>query len=179
MAQRTDTFDLAALRLTPGEGRRLDSLAVPLGTFDFSGEAYAAAPSDVPVVLDISRMTGRGYSLRLRFEARVVGRCMRCLEEADPGFEVDAREVDVPGADDDDLTSPYVDEAEQLDLHRWARDAFALALPTQLVCRPECAGLCPDCGANLNEAGPDHHHERPPDPRWAKLRELELGDEDA
>jgi uncharacterized protein len=59
-----------------------------------------------------------------------------------------------------------------VDVSRWARDALALALPAQLVCREDCAGLCPDCGANLNTAGPEHHHDRAPDPRWAKLSEL-------
>ena len=59
-----------------------------------------------------------------------------------------------------------------LDLHAWARDALALALPVQLVCRADCAGLCPVCGADLNAAGPEHAHERAPDPRWAKLGEL-------
>jgi DUF177 domain-containing protein len=61
-----------------------------------------------------------------------------------------------------------------LELRRWARDALALALPTKLLCRPDCAGLCPVCGADLNETGPDHTHEREPDPRWAKLSELRL-----
>ena len=52
--------------------------------------------------------------------------------------------------------------------------AFALALPSKVLCSEDCAGLCPICAADLNEAGPEHHHESPPDPRWAKLRELEL-----
>jgi len=43
-----------------------------------------------------------------------------------------------------------------------------------LLCRKDCAGLCAVCGENLNAAGPDHRHEAEPDPRWAKLRELEL-----
>ena len=59
-------------------------------------------------------------------------------------------------------------------LRAWARDGLALAVPDQITCRPDCAGLCPECGADLNEAGPEHHHERAPDPRWAKLRELKL-----
>ena len=46
------------------------------------------------------------------------------------------------------------------------------ACPRNVLCREDCAGLCPACGANLNEAGPDHHHERAPDPRWAALSEI-------
>jgi uncharacterized protein len=49
-----------------------------------------------------------------------------------------------------------------------------LALPTQVLCRGDCAGLCAVCAADLNDAGPEHTHERPPDPRWAKLSELKL-----
>jgi len=61
-----------------------------------------------------------------------------------------------------------------LDLAGWARDAFALALPVQILCREDCAGLCPQCAVDLNEAGPEHRHEQEPDARWAKLRELKL-----
>jgi len=59
-----------------------------------------------------------------------------------------------------------------LDVGAWARDALALALPAAVLCQPDCAGLCPDCGENLNTAGPEHHHDSGPDPRWAKLSEL-------
>jgi uncharacterized protein len=43
-----------------------------------------------------------------------------------------------------------------------------------VLCREDCAGLCPVCAADLSEVGPGHTHEQAPDPRWAKLRELEL-----
>ena len=97
---------------------------------------------------------------------------MRCLADAEPTFEVQAREVSQPGGGEE-LQSPYV-EAGVLDVRAWARDALALALPTQILCRPDCAGLCAICGADLNQAGPDHVHDRPPDPRWAKLAELKF-----
>jgi uncharacterized protein len=102
----------------------------------------------------------------------VAGPCMRCLEPASPIVEVEAREVDRPGGGDE-LASPYV-TGETLDLSAWARDAFALAMPVKVLCRADCAGLCPVCAANLNEAPPEHHHEPAQDPRWAKLRELKL-----
>ena len=65
-------------------------------------------------------------------------------------------------------------DEEVLDLAAWARDAFALAAPVKVLCREDCAGLCPVCAADLNEARPGHHHETAPRPRWAKLRELKL-----
>ncbi len=172
MTQRTDSFDLGGLRLTSGEGRRLD-LAVALGDVEMSGERYSVTPAVVPVQLDISRTTGEGYALRLRFSAGVEGPCMRCLEPANPTFEIDAREISQPGEEDEELVSPYV-AGGLLDLAGWAHDALVLALPATLLCRPDCAGLCPICGENLNHAGPDHQHEPEPDPRWAKLSEIKF-----
>ena len=61
--------------------------------------------------------------------------------------------------DDEELRSPYVDD-DELDVGRWAHDAAVLALPTQVLCRPDCAGLCPVCGESLNDADPaDHEHD--------------------
>jgi uncharacterized protein len=172
MPARADSFDLARLNLRSGEGRRID-LEVELGSFRYGEAGYAAEPAVVPVRLDISRMTGNGWALRLRFDAALRGPCMRCLEEAAPTVSVDAREIDQPGGGDD-LESPYVD-GEELDLRQWAHDAFALALPAQVLCRPDCAGLCAQCGADLN-TDPGHTHGPTIDPRWAKLGELRLED---
>ncbi|MGI8557001.1 MAG: YceD family protein [Solirubrobacteraceae bacterium] len=174
MQDRTDNLDLGRLRLTSGEGRRFE-LEIALEALRFGGETYEIEPSVVPAALDISCMTRGGYALRLRFAASLTGPCMRCLEPAQPAIAVDSREVDQPGGGED-LASPYVN-GDTLDLAGWARDAFALAAPDQVLCRPGCAGLCPICAANLNqeEGGPtEHQHERAPDPRWAKLGELEL-----
>lgn len=174
MQPRTDIFDLGGLRMSTGEGRRFE-LAVALGGFEFSGEQYRTEPDLVEVRLDLSRTTANGYALRLRFEVAVSGPCMRCLADAAPGFTIDAREVSQPGGGED-LESPYVsDEAPvTLALRDWARDALALEIPPLLLCRADCLGLCTICGVNLNDAGPDHGHEPPPDPRWAKLSELRL-----
>lgn len=171
MPPRADTFDLATLRLTAGEGRSLE-LAQPIERFELGGQTYAVTPSPVPLRLDVSRTTHAGWALRLRFEVALEGPCMRCLEPAAPRFAVDAREFDQPDGGEE-LDSPYVTDQE-IDLAAWTRDALALALPAQLLCREDCAGLCPACGENLNLAGPEHAHESEPDPRWAKLRELEL-----
>ena len=171
MPQRTDIFELGRLGLTSGEGRRLD-LHVAVAPFDYGGQRYEVEPSLVPARLDVSRTTGNGWALRLRFEAGLQGPCMRCLEPAGLRFDVDSREVSVPGGSDE-LQSPYVGAEDELDLEAWARDALALVLPAQLTCRPDCAGLCPQCGANLNE-DPDHRHESGPDQRWAKLSELKF-----
>jgi uncharacterized protein len=171
MAPLTHLYDLASLRLRTGQGRRLD-LLVPLEGIALGGQEYAVEPAVVPLMLEVSRMAGQGYALRISFEAALSGPCMRCLMDAQPVLQIDAREVEVPGGEGD-LDSPYVQE-ETLDLAAWARDAFVLAAPVSVLCREDCMGLCPVCAVDLNEAGPEHSHESAPDPRWAKLRELKL-----
>jgi uncharacterized protein len=171
VAAKTHEFDMAGLRLAPGEGRRLE-LVVGIEPLMFGGERYNVEPAEIPVSLEVSRMAGLGYALRLHFAAALVGPCMRCLKQAERALEVDAREVDRPGGGEE-LSSPYLQD-ELLDLAGWARDALVLAAPPQVLCREDCAGLCPQCAADLNEAGPGHSHEQAADPRWAKLRELKL-----
>jgi uncharacterized protein len=171
MAAEYHTIDLDRLALKPGQAAKFD-LAVDPGGFKLGGNDYDIAERATDARVDISR-TATGYAMRLRFGATLTGPCVRCLGDAEIELEVDSREVDQPASRDEELLSPYV-EAGVLDLSRWAHDALALALPQQLVCRPDCAGLCPVCGESLNDAEPGaHDHEREPDPRWAKLRELQ------
>jgi uncharacterized protein len=168
---RAGELELAGLRLAAGEARQLE-LEVPIEPLVLGSERYAALPARVKARLDVSRMLGGGYALRLRFTASLTGPCMRCLKDAAPVIEVDAREVDRPG-EGEELDSPYVHD-ERLDIGAWAHDAFALAAPVKVLCREDCPGLCPVCAADLSEVGPDHAHERPRDQRWAKLSQLEL-----
>jgi uncharacterized protein len=170
MAGKTDVFDLGRLQLSSGQSRRVD-VRVELEELEFGGQRYSSRARLTDGLLDATR-TKHGYSLRLRFHAELDGPCMRCLEDSETGLAIDAREVDQPGGGDD-LSSPYVD-GDELDVRSWARDALALALPAQIVCRPECRGLCAVCGENLNEADPSHAHERPSDSRFAKLAEIKF-----
>lgn len=170
MPQLTDSIDLARQSMSSGEARRIP-LDVAVEPFQYGGQRYEVSPRNVPVVLDVSRTTGSGWALRLRFEVTVEGPCMRCLAPASPRVEVDAREVDQPGGGDE-LSSPYVDDGE-LDVTGWVRESLALAMPNQITCRPDCRGLCAHCGANLND-DPGHAHEQAPDKRWDKLSELKF-----
>jgi uncharacterized protein len=165
MGGTTDSFDLGRLNLHSGEGRRLQ-LEVALDRLTLGGQVYEVG-GRVPVILDVSHTTS-GWSLRLRFDVTLAGPCMRCLEPAERVVAIDAREVDQPGGGED-LRSPYIQD-EVLDVRSWARDALALDLPSTIVCKEDCAGLCAVCGENLN-ANP-HEHEKSIDPRWAKLSEL-------
>jgi len=169
MSTPVDSLDLSGMRLASGEGRRL-TVALRIEPIELAGETYVVEPQPISARLDISRTTGDGYALRLRFDAALVGPCMRCLAPAHADFDVDSTEVSQPG-EAPELDSPYILNG-LLDLAAWGRDALVLTLPPAILCRTDCAGLCIVCGADLNEAGPDHGHESVPDPRWAKLSEI-------
>jgi uncharacterized protein len=164
--------DLERLALSSGQARALE-LEIGLEPIELGGQTYSPAGGGDEARLDVSR-TSTGYALRLRFSTELSGPCVRCLEPATSELEIDAREVDQPMTNDEELRSPYVSDGE-LDVERWANDALVLAFPTQPLCRPDCAGLCSVCGQSLNDADPSaHRHEQPGDPRMAKLRELKL-----
>ncbi|HET6569976.1 MAG TPA: DUF177 domain-containing protein [Solirubrobacterales bacterium] len=173
MARTPSTIiDLARLSLAHGEGARLD-LPVGIEPLELAGQTYLPRGEEPTARLDASRPSN-GYAFRLRFPLRVEGPCMRCLAGAAVEVEIDAREVDQSHTEDEELRSPYVVD-DELDLGRWAHDAAILALPAQILCRPDCAGLCPACGESLNDADPAaHEHDKSTDPRWSKLRELNL-----
>ena len=152
MAARTDSFDLGRLRLTLRRGPPARA----------RGRARPAAVRRRDVRASSPPRSTRSSTSRARRTTatrcgcastrRSQGPCMRCLEPARPAIAVDAREVDQPG-DVEELRSPYVED-EVLDLHAWARDALALALPVQLLCRADCAGLCPVCGDGPQQRRP-------------------------
>ncbi|HTT95560.1 MAG TPA: DUF177 domain-containing protein [Solirubrobacterales bacterium] len=164
--------DLSRLNLSTGEGKRIE-LPVEPAPFELGGQTYLADPPKPRVRLEASRHAG-GFAFKLTFPIHIEGPCMRCLEPAALDVEVEAREVDQTGTDDAELRSPYIAD-DELDIGRWAHDAVMLTLPTQILCRPDCLGLCPDCGELLNDADPaDHEHEKPIDARWAALDDLKL-----
>jgi uncharacterized protein len=162
-------FDLRTLALRPGEQleKRID---VTLDPFVLGGQEYAVEPSEVPTTLRVTRATS-GTVLELGFEVRLEGPCFRCLADTGLDVAIDAREYESSDRDaSDEERSDYVTD-DRVDLSSWARDAVALALPDKILCRPDCAGLCPVCGKDLN-AEPHEHEEQESDPRWAALENL-------
>lgn len=99
------------------------------------------------------------------------GSCVRCLESIDYPLSVDFAELfvyDDRPADDDEARLV----GDLLDLETVIHDAVLLDLPTNPLCRPDCQGICPECGANFN-TDPDHAHAAPIDPRWSALESLQ------
>jgi len=162
-------FSLRNLRLRPGEEQH-EQLELELGPLTLGGVIYEPTPSVVPAELVVQRAQS-GDVFRLRFATRIEGPCMRCLDAAAVDVVVEAQEYESVDADDaDELHSEYVVDGD-LDVGAWAHDQVALGLPEPILCRPDCAGLCPVCGKNLNDE-PHLHEDVVTDPRWAALEAL-------
>lgn len=175
MAPITDILDLGQLGLKPGGGIHVD-LRVPVGDFVFSDQHYELAEDPAPVRVDVTRTTS-GNVIRIRLENEIQGPCMRCYGDYALALEIDHSEVHEPHLDED-LSSEYVDGLD-LDLAGLVRDAVGLALPTSISSPVDENGVCTECAgsaeqiAKLSDA-PAEESTPQPDPRWAKLRELEL-----
>lgn len=107
-------------------------------------------------------------------DAPIHGECARCLDELSDTVSVTITELYAyPDSATDSTTD--ADEVSRIvdgliDIEPVVHDAVMLALPQAPLCRPDCPGLCAECGGRRAELGPDHTHETI-DPRWAALLE--------
>ena len=162
-------FALRNLRLRPGEEHE-ELVSIAHEPFLLGGQSYAVVPPDTRARLIIQHTTG-GDVFRLVFPVALEGPCMRCLADARAELGVDSTEYqDANPNAPAELKTEYVIEGE-IDLTAWARDQIGFELPVQILCRPDCAGLCAICGRNLNDE-PHVHEDAPTDPRWAALEGL-------
>lgn len=154
-------------------------------------ERTVPAPEDLGTeVVGVPR--GSDVDLDLRLEAvmdgvyvtgtarvSLHGECVRCLRDIDEELTVDVSELFYYPDTKASLVEEGDEEAEELptlagellDLEPTVRDAVVLALPFQPLCRPDCGGLCSECGERMDDLEPGHHHEQL-DPRWSALGAL-------
>jgi uncharacterized protein len=162
-------FNIRTARLQSGDQFR-DVKEVDLEPLELGGQRYVPIPESPEAALTLTRLSS-GLMLELEFGVRLVGPCVRCLGDAGLDVAVDDRQYQATDPEDDEeLRTPYLED-DRLDLSAWARDAVALTLPDQILCRADCAGLCPVCGRDLN-VEPHEHEDEGGDDRWAKLAEL-------
>ena len=154
--------------------------------------AHTYAPTELPLEDEGARLSsearaegrasrkGRRVRVRGAVAAEVEVNCDRCAAAvAFPVRSVFDVSYDPPGADGEgentelqaeDLgTSVYA--GESIDLDELAREQILLALPSRTLCRETCAGLCPICGADLNQQA-CACEQKETDPRWAGLAAL-------
>ncbi|WP_199850418.1 YceD family protein [Streptomyces sp. CMB-StM0423] len=179
-------FDTRDLGRRPGTLKRL-SRTVPAPK-DLGNEVVGVPEGD-PVELELRlESVMEGVLVTGTARARATGECVRCLEPLGQELRVDIQELysypetdargrvargggsgaDAEEADAEEGTL-YLED-DMFDLEPELRDAVVLALPLQPVCREDCPGLCPDCGARLAD-DPDHRHDVV-DARWAALQGL-------
>ncbi|MEG3616732.1 MULTISPECIES: YceD family protein [Isoptericola] len=149
-----------------------------------------AAPADLGTAV-IGVPEGADLTLGLRLEAvmegvlvsgvvrgTAVGECVRCLDEVSEQVTVRVQELFVyperaeaaEDAGDEEAEDEALLTDDLADIEPTVRDSLVTALPFQPLCRPDCPGLCSECGARL-EDDPEHHHDIV-DPRWAALQTM-------
>ena len=171
-------FSVAGLLKEPaGAAREYEVEAAPE---DLAGLVEDARP--VAALHGRARLmrTPRSVFVRGHLDTRLAVECSRCLTEVETpiAFDLEAEyfpEVDITTgttlpAPDDDLAF-RIDQNHELDLGEAVRQHLVIELPMQSVCSEDCKGLCPQCGANLNE-GPCSCEPEPADERLAPLRAL-------
>lgn len=141
----------------------------------------ARVPAGAEVKLAVRlEAVGGGVLVTAGATAPVAGECARCLEPVASSVEVTFREFyeheGTPAAGGEEDEDRRFLDGDLLDLEQALRDAMVLALPLAPLCRGDCAGLCPECGVRLAEAGPAHDHGEALDPRWARLRQLDTAE---
>jgi uncharacterized protein len=157
-------------------GRRAGAMKVIQTSVDAPaglGTAVIGVTPGSPIELDLRlESVVEGVLVTGTATVAVSGECVRCLTEISDEMEIDIQELFVyPDSEADDDEASRL-EGDLIDLEPLLRDEVVLELPFQPLCREDCAGLCVECGANLN-VDPEHTHDPAVDPRWAKLRDLE------
>jgi uncharacterized protein len=163
-------FDLRELGRHPGalcEYRRRVPAPAELG-LDLIG-----VPEGAPLELDVRlESVTEGVLLTGTVTAPLTGQCGRCLDPVSDELAVEVCELFAYKNSATDETTERDEvhrvDGDLLDAEPVVRDAVVLALPWTPLCRPDCAGLCPDCGQRLDDLPPGHAHEQL-DPRWAAL----------
>jgi uncharacterized protein len=152
---------------------------------DGLGTDVIAVPPASPIELELLLESVQEGVLVTGTAAGVArGACVRCLDGMELEFEVPVRELFVYPEREQAARESGLDSQEEpvlcgetADLEPAVRDAIVLALPFQPVCRETCPGLCPRCGARLEDQ-PEHRHDDV-DPRWSALQGLSTRGEES
>jgi uncharacterized protein len=163
-------LDLRELGRRAGSMREWD---VTLPAPDGWGVELIGVPEGAPVELRLRlESVMEGVLVSGQVDVPVTGQCARCLEPVSDRLELDVQELYAYAGSTTEATSEEDEvrriDGEHLDLAPLVRDAVVLTLPLSPTCRPDCAGLCVDCGERLDDLPADHSHEVI-DPRWAGL----------
>lgn len=158
----------------PGASRRVD---LAMGVPDDLGLTLVEVCDPLRLAAVIESVVD-GLLVRGRIEATVRLSCARCLTDVEDAVHADVTELfagpqaGLPG-DDDAVEAGYEIREGAIDLDTLLRDALVPATPYRPLCRTDCRGLCPDCGADRNVVDCACEDQRQ-DSRWAALKSLRL-----
>ncbi|WP_298048825.1 DUF177 domain-containing protein [uncultured Bifidobacterium sp.] len=179
---------VAQVASRPGQSKEIDeTFPAPSGIGDEIVGVDEGA--DVSVTGSFDSIVD-GLVLTARINAPVHAECTRCLKPIKRDWTVNVTsffpyedastnsngkskndEVDIiAGEDESEDTYPLLGGGAWADLEALLRDTLVEELPLQPLCKPDCKGLCSQCGVDLNEH-PDHHHDVT-DIRFAALEGL-------
>lgn len=170
-------IDIAKLGRRPGSMLPLD---VTVESPSRMGVELMAVDLGAPLDLHLRlESVSEGVLITGTVSAPTSGECARCLKPITGEVDIDLTELFAYPDSTTDETSDADEVArvghdgavETVDLEQPIIDAIGLALPFSPVCKPDCAGLCPQCGIAMAGAEPGHRHDQI-DPRWAKLTEF-------
>jgi uncharacterized protein len=173
---RDARFNVAQLLKEPIGATRDYAVAAPVEDL-VPEEVTAATPLRGHVHL---LRTDRGILVEGELRGSLVVPCSRCLADVAAPIAIQIEDIFQPTVDvvrgtfipvDEEDTALLINEQHILDLSEVLRQNLLLAVPMQPLCRPDCAGLCPTCGADLNE-GSCECEAVEVDPRWADLGSL-------
>jgi uncharacterized protein len=167
-------FDTRALG--PGSARS-ETRTVPAPADLGAGMVHVPPSADMRVDAQLEGVSD-GVLVTATVTAPLAGECARCLDAFSSQLTVTFQELfsgEAGQAGDDDAAGrdEYLLDGDILDLEPALRDALVLELPLSPLCRPDCPGLCAECGARLADAGPGHGHAGSGGP-WAALRDFRV-----
>lgn len=166
-------FNVAQLLKEPMGATRTVAIAADLARLAPDLEQ----PAETPVVGQMQLMHTLGRVLvQGTARGQVVLPCVRCLEPVQTPLRIDIEEIFEPTIDmatgqaitpEEEDQALWIDNHHILDLSEVMRQGALLEIPAHPLCQPDCRGLCPTCGNNLNEGPCECEPE--PDARWAAL----------
>ncbi|MBN2550898.1 MAG: DUF177 domain-containing protein [Anaerolineales bacterium] len=127
--------------------------------------------SDLKGFVRVTR-TAQGLLVQVNMKASTSSECVRCLVDFQQPLEADFTELYAFTLNQTTETGLLMPESGKIDLAPMLREEMILAIPISPLCKPDCKGLCPVCGENLNETTCNHEDDDI-DPRLSALRSLE------
>ena len=162
----------------PGKTLELSEHELPLR--DYWNNGVVELREDTGVFDVTLQSLHDGVLVSIEGTVDTVAKCSRCLDPVEKYLTVDetamyfypgAREAARAEGDEEWEDILEVTAEDEVDLEPVLRDAIVLAMDNLPLCKPDCQGLCPECGERLEDLPPDHAHEVL-DPRWAALGDL-------